>query len=87
MERLIKGDVVVIPFPFTDLTGMKKRPAFVVSTLKGNDFLEGGLKQESNVRPNKLFTADEDLILYKIGRLNEKKIKEVIEKIIAILIA
>lgn len=25
------GDVVLVPFPFTDQTGMKKRPAIVVS--------------------------------------------------------
>jgi mRNA interferase MazF len=26
------GDVVLVPFPFTDQTGMKKRPAVVVSS-------------------------------------------------------
>jgi len=26
------GEVVLVPFPFTDQTGMKKRPAIVVST-------------------------------------------------------
>jgi mRNA interferase MazF len=31
MGKFVKGDVVVIPFPFTDLTGNKKRPAFVIS--------------------------------------------------------
>lgn len=25
-----KGDSVLIPFPFTDLTGSKKRPAFIL---------------------------------------------------------
>jgi len=88
MERFIKGDVVVIPFPFSDLTGAKRRPSLVITNLKGNDlilcqitsknikdeyaiaiteedFEEGSLKRESNVRPNKIFTADESVILYK----------------------
>ncbi len=29
MGRFIKGDVVVLPFPFSDLTANKKRPALV----------------------------------------------------------
>lgn len=31
-SRLASGDVVLVPFPFTDQSGMKKRPAVVVST-------------------------------------------------------
>ena len=31
-SRLAFGDVVLVPFPFTDQSGMKKRPAVVVST-------------------------------------------------------
>jgi len=108
MERFIKGDVVVIPFPFSDLSQSKKRPALVITSLKGEDiilaqitskniydeyavelrekdFIEGGLKVNSNIRVNKLFTASRDLILYKVGRINQEKIDEVINKIIEII--
>ena len=39
MERFIKGDVVVIPFLFSDLSGSKKRPALVLADLPGEDIL------------------------------------------------
>ena len=37
MEGLVKGDVVVIPFPFSDLSASKKRPAIIVANLTGDD--------------------------------------------------
>jgi mRNA interferase MazF len=37
--KFIKGDVVVLPFPFSDLTGNKKRPALVVANLQGDDVI------------------------------------------------
>ena len=108
MERFIKGVVVVIPFPFSDLTGAKKRSALVITNLKGNDlilcqitsknikdeyaieitekdFEEGSLRQVSNVRPNKIFTADESIILYKVGKLRETKLRQIIDAIIQII--
>lgn len=39
MAGFIKGDVVVIPFPFSDLSGSKKRPALVLADLPGNDII------------------------------------------------
>lgn len=107
MERLIKGDVVVVPFPFSDLSQSKKRPALVLADLEGydlilsqitsqnvsdsysiklknSDFEEGSLIKNSNIRPNKIFTADRDIVLYKIGHLNEEKIKEVTDRVIRI---
>ncbi|MDJ0633262.1 MAG: hypothetical protein QNJ34_08750 [Xenococcaceae cyanobacterium MO_188.B29] len=44
----------------------------------------GGLNQNSNIRPNRLFTADQGIILYKAGQLKVDKLKEVINKIIDI---
>ncbi|MFH1260014.1 MAG: type II toxin-antitoxin system PemK/MazF family toxin [Elusimicrobiota bacterium] len=108
MERFIKGDVVVIPFPFTNLTETKKRPAFVVTNLQGNDIIicpitsqlnkdnysilitssdmkTGELNKISNARPNVIFTADRNLIKYKIGKLTQTKTTEIINKIIEII--
>jgi len=108
LAKFIKGDVVVVPFPFSDLTQAKRRPALVLSVLKGDDmilcqitsqfitdsyaislddkdFETGGLKQVSNVRPNRIFTADSQIVLYKIGQLYLNKLNLIIEKIIEII--
>jgi len=108
MEGFIKGDVVIVPFPFSDLSNFKKRPALVISPLKGEDlilcqitsqkifdnyavginnedFASGSLKVKSNVRPNRIFTADKKIILYKIGYLSKEKIAEIINRIIEIV--
>ncbi len=105
MEALMKGDVVVIPFPFSDLTDSKKRPALVAANLKGEDiilcqitskmlkddysiaisdedFRQGSLYLKSAIRPNRMFTADRSIVLYKIGCLHWRKIKEVEKKIV-----
>ena len=37
MGRFVKGDVVVAPFPFSDLSTTKKRPAVVVAVFTGDD--------------------------------------------------
>ncbi len=107
MGRFVKGDVVVLPFPFSDLTANKKRPALVVAELSGddlivflitsqnakdnyavslsnNDFAGGNLKQNSNIRPNRVFTADSSIVLYRAGTLEKKKTEEVTAKIIEI---
>ena len=108
MERFIKGDVVVVPFPFSDLTASKRRPALVIAELAGDDlilcqitshkimdpysielndnnFESGNLNKISNIRPNRIFTADKKILLYKVGHLKNEKISETIDKIISIL--
>ncbi len=39
MGKFVKGDVIVVPFPFSDLSASKKRPALVVASLKGDDVI------------------------------------------------
>jgi mRNA interferase MazF len=106
--KFVKGDVVVVPFPFSDLTTSKKRPALVVTTLDGNDvilcqitskakrdgyaiqlenvdFKSGSLHQNSYIRPNRLFTADLKIVLYRAGILKRPKLDEVIAKLIEMI--
>ena len=54
MERFVKGEVVVIPFSYTDLSATKKRPALVIATLRGENII---LAQITTVK-----REDEDLI-------------------------
>lgn len=108
MARFVKGDIVVVPFPFSDLSQAKRRPALILTSLSGNDvilaqitsqlnkdeyaikisdsdFSTGSLKKISNVRPNRIFTADEHIVLYKIGTLKKEKIDAIIQKTVEIL--
>ncbi len=39
MAKFVKGDVVVVPFPFSDLTQAKRRPALVITALEGDDVI------------------------------------------------
>ena len=108
MAKFVKGDVVVIPFPFSDLSQSKRRPALVLAVLQGddlilcqitsksikdnyaipvdeNDFESGSLNQESNIRPNRLFTADNHIILYRIGNIKTIKLNQVIDMVVEII--
>jgi mRNA interferase MazF len=39
MGGFVKGDVITLAFPFSDLSGSKKRPAFVIADLPGDDII------------------------------------------------
>ena len=108
MEGFVKGDVVVLPFPFSDLSEAKRRPAMVLAeadatavilcqitsqTVRDSDaigvetadFQSGSLRKPSNVRPNRVFTADSRIVLYRAGRLDDAKTTQVVDKLVEIL--
>ena len=39
MATFVKGNVVIVPFPFSDLSRAKRRPALVVAKLTGDDLI------------------------------------------------
>ncbi|MFT4311499.1 MAG: type II toxin-antitoxin system PemK/MazF family toxin [Candidatus Woesearchaeota archaeon] len=104
MEKLVKGDIVVIPFPFSNLADYKKRPALVLANsssedillaqitskktsnlcikVSNKDFLKGNLNKDSFVKVNKLFSADTNIVLYRVGTLKEVKLLEIQNKLI-----
>jgi mRNA interferase MazF len=87
------GLVVLVRFPFSDLSSSKLRPALVVAPAGGSDwilcqitskpysdasavaltatsFTQGGLSRDSYVRPAKLFTASEAIVVRSVGHLS-----------------
>lgn len=108
MGGFVEGEVAVIPFPFSDLSASKRRPALVVASLSGGDailcmitseavcdrlaipvsaedFVSGGLPLPSNIRPNRLFTADSRVVVRSAGRISDEKLRETIDAIVGFL--
>ena len=75
------GDIILLPFPFTDLTGSKKRPALVM--LSGSldvivSFIstaKNGLKKLSLVRTGKIASLDKVLVIGRLGNIHSKQIE------------
>jgi len=109
MGLFVRGDVVIVPFPFSDLSAAKRRPALMLTNpeqdeygdiilaqitsrsttdtlaveISTDDFDSGMLRQTSNVRPNKLFTTSESVILYKAGNLQAEKLQEILLQVVS----
>ena len=90
-----KGDIILIPFPFSDLSGTKNRPAvilietdedvtvaFITTQVKWSTELDvllypsdlNGLKKVSLIRLNKLATIDKDLVIGRLGSLDDSHV-------------
>ena len=91
-----KGDIILIPFPFTDVSGNKIRPAvvlleseedvtvcFITTQFKWQGEYDitvnpsdvNGLKKISLLRLNKFATIDKDLLIGRLGLLDDQSIK------------
>lgn len=98
-------DIVLIPFPYSDLTGSKKRPALIISNekinktedrvcclvttnfhkddieIQKNSFEKGKLPFKSFVKPHRIFSINEKIILKKLCTVNDKFHNKVLNKI------
>jgi len=100
MGKPLAGEVVVLPFPQTNLQSGKRRPALVVADLPGDDlilcqitsqarndgfsvplpvadFESGRLAVDSFIRPQRLFTVEQSVILYAAGKIKNARLQEV----------
>ncbi|MBU0501425.1 MAG: type II toxin-antitoxin system PemK/MazF family toxin [Gammaproteobacteria bacterium] len=100
------SDVVLLPFPFSDLSAHKKRPVLILKAaniqgdflaaqitsqpgyegalvLEQADFSIGLLPKRSFVRPDKLVTLNQSLVIQRIGMLTDAAIARIRESVCA----
>ncbi len=107
MEQKVysQKDIVLIPFPYSDLTLSKRRPALIISNEKINkmqdkicclittkphkddliitkdDIDDGELPFKSFIKPHKIFTIDENIIIKKLCKINNTLHNSVVNKL------
>jgi mRNA interferase MazF len=103
----VVGEIVVLPFPQSNLQLGKRRPALVVAevsdddlilcqitsqvhrdsysvSLDKSDFQSGQLNVKSYIRPNRLFTVEQSVILYSAAHVTPAKMNETKAKLRAL---
>ena len=86
MATFVKGDIVVLPFPFSDLSDAKRRPTLVVATLPLNDLMLCMITSQSSNDSYSTAILDGDFVVGGLNRTSYIKVNRVFtanERIIA----
>jgi len=69
MEEFVKGDVIVIDFPYSDLKNIKRRPVLVLKVPKGEDIIVSQITSSSYEKPMEILLEEKD---FRKGSLKRK---------------
>ena len=103
-----QGDLLLVPFPFSDQSGKKVRPVIVIScnefnkfsedvivigvtsniskdkytiNLTNNNLDEGSLSTSCCIKVENVLKLDKELIIKKIGRINNETLRKMVTKL------
>ena len=69
MEGFVKGDILVIEFPFSDLKNTKRRPVLILKVPKGDDIIAAQITGSSYEKSVEISIKGED---FKQGSLKRE---------------
>jgi mRNA interferase MazF len=76
----LKGNDIIL----CQITSQNVKDNYAIE-LDYKSFEEGSLNQVSNIRPNRLFTADKNIIIRKVGTIKPDLFKQVVDKLFSII--
>jgi mRNA interferase MazF len=76
----LKGDDLIL----CQITSQLRSDGYSVPLADSNS-VTGGLQQSSRIRPERLFTAESSIIIFRAGQVSASKLKEASDKLISVL--
>lgn len=79
-ERYEPGDIVIVPFPYTDLSAAKERPALVVSNAsfnRGHDVIVCAISSQLAQTEHSVLIGKEDLRSGKLAKPSRVRVSRI----------